>query len=491
MAQSGRRRKPSRSAARSDNGNGGVRVPLSNAIGFPGLTAQTTGATVVRLNREATRRGVAPFAASGLKIASSHDFKERTAPPGLDGADMIVFERFGIAIVEADPARVTAALTRGIGERAVLGHRPERIYRALGMEMTEASASQAGIGTFAPPTNGDLVSRDYLVGYLGGVSDLIGHLMGNGLPGAGAALRLPGRVAPVGWNESAATWGLQATNVLASPFSGDGIKVAILDTGIDFDHPDFIGREIVSKSFIADQEVQDGHGHGTHCAGTACGILRPSSGQPRYGIAHAAKLHVGKVLSNTGSGSDRSVMGGLEWALDNGCAVISMSLGSAADVNEPFIEDYELIGQDALGSGSLIIAAAGNESARPGHVAPVGSPANCPSIFAVAALDRDLRVARFSCGKRSDAIGGEIDIAAPGVDVFSSVPQPRLYARMAGTSMATPHVAGIAALYAELNAGFRGMALWGALNHGRRFLDGDAADIGAGLAQAPAPAAGS
>ena len=165
-----------------------------------------------------------------------------------------------------------------------------------------------------------------------------------------------------------------------------------------------------------------------------------------------------------------------------------MSLGSAADVNEPFIEDYELIGQDALNSGSLIIAAAGNESDRPGHVAPVGSPANCPSIFAVAALDRDLKVARFSCGKRSDAIGGEIDIAAPGVDVFSSVPRPRLYARMAGTSMATPHVAGIAALYAESNPGFRGMALWGALNHGRRFIEGDASDIGAGLAQAPASA---
>ena len=97
----------------------------------------------------------------------------------------------------------------------------------------------------------------------------------------------------------------------------EGIKVAVLDTGIDFDHPDFIGREIASKSFIADQEVQDGHGHGTHCAGTSCGILRPSSGQPRYGIAHGAQLHVGKVLSNSGSGSDRSVMGGLEWALDS------------------------------------------------------------------------------------------------------------------------------------------------------------------------------
>ena len=463
-------------------------MPLSGPIGRS-FAAQTTGATVVRLNRDATRRGLAPFAATGLKIASSHDFKDRAAPPGLDGADMIVFERFGIAIVEADPARVTAALTRGIGERAVLGHRPERVYRALGMEMTIPRA-RAAVGAFAPPASGDPVSRDYLVGYLGGVSDLIGHLMGNGHAGAGAALRLPGRVAPVGWNEAAATWGLQATNVLASPFSGEGIKVAILDTGIDLDHPDFIGREIVSKSFIAGEEVQDGHGHGTHCAGTACGILRPSSGQPRYGIAHAAKLHVGKVLSNSGSGSDRSVMGGLEWALDNECSVISMSLGSAADVNEPFIEDYELIGQDALNSGSLIIAAAGNESDRPGHVAPVGSPANCPSIFSVAALDRDLNVAWFSCGKRSDAIGGEIDIAAPGVDVFSSVPGPRLYARMAGTSMATPHVAGIAALYAESNPGFRGMALWGALNHGRRFLDGDAADIGAGLSQAPAPAGG-
>ena len=236
------------------------------------FTAQTTGATVVRLNRDAARRGLAPFTASGLKIASSHDFKDRAAPPGLDGADMIVFERFGIAIVEADPARVTAALTRGIGERAVLGHRPERIYRALGMEMTRPPQARHGVGALAPPTDGDLVSRDYLVGYLGGVSDLIGHLMGNGHAGARRRAAAAGPDRADRLERGGGHMGPAGDQCPASPFSGQGIKVAILDTGIDFDHPDFIGREIVSKSFIADQEVQDGHGHGTHCAGTSCGI---------------------------------------------------------------------------------------------------------------------------------------------------------------------------------------------------------------------------
>jgi subtilisin family serine protease len=444
----------------------------------------TTGATVVRLNRAADRKASGAFAAAGLKIASSSDFRDAAVGPNLDGADMIVFERFGIAIIDTDPDRLAAAMTHGIGERSVLGHRPERIYRALGMEMPEdselASPAPAGLLSAGPP----MIGRDYLLGYLSGVAGLVSHLLGGAAPtGFGGVGRLAG--ARVSWDETTATWGLQATNVLASRYTGQGIKLAILDTGIDFDHPDFIGRNIVSKSFVPGQEVQDGAGHGTHCAGTACGVYRPAGGQPCYGIAYEANLYVGKVLSNAGSGSDRTVIGGLEWALNNGCEVISMSLGADVEVDQPYLEDYELIGQDALRSGSLNVAAAGNASERPGLVAPVGSPANCPSLFAVAAVDEDLVVAPFSSGKRTELEGGEIDLAAPGVNVFSSFPQPREYARLRGTSMATPHVAGVAALYAEANPAYRGLALWGALIQGRRFINGDVADIGAGLAQAP------
>ena len=287
------------------------------------------------------------------------------------------------------------------------------------------------------------------------------------------------------WNETRFTWGLQATISSASRYTGRAIKVAILDTGIDLHHADFVGRIIASKSFVPGQPVQDGNGHGTHCAGIACGPVRPA-GVPRYGVACDAQLYVGKVLSDSGSGSDRTVIGGLEWALDHGCEVISMSLGSETMPDEPFIEDYDLIGKDALRSGSLIVAAAGNESKRPGHVAPVGSPANCPSFFAVAAIDRDMQVAPFSCGKRTNLDGGDVDIAGPGVDIFSAYPMPRGYARLLGTSMAAAHVAGVAALYAESDASYRGIALWGSLVQGRRFIGGSVADVGAGLVQGPA-----
>jgi subtilisin family serine protease len=454
-------------------------MPPAGTVGLS--HGRTTGATVVRLNRAADRKARGAFEESGLRIVSSLDFRETVAAPSLDGADMIVFERFGIAVIDTEPDRLAAAMARGIGDRSVLAHRPERIYRALGMEMPEG-AGRAGRALVGSPAAGQPAGRDYLLGYLSGVAGLVSHLTGEA---SAALVGLPASLMPASWDETTATWGLQAISALASRYTGRGIKLAVLDTGIDFDHPDFIARAIVSRSFVSGEEVQDGAGHGTHCAGTACGVQRPAGGQPRYGVAPDAELYVGKVLSNAGSGSDRTVIGGLEWALDNGCVVISMSLGADVEVDEPYLEDYELIGQDALRSGSVIVAAAGNASDRPRLVAPVGSPANCPSFFAVAAIGEDYVVAPFSSGKRTELEGGAVDIAAPGVNVLSSFPRPRDYARLRGTSMATPHVAGIAALYAEANPAHRGMALWGALIQGRRFIDGLVADVGAGLVQAP------
>lgn len=282
----------------------------------------------------------------------------------------------------------------------------------------------------------------------------------------------PTATALAGQTLPASTWGLGVTDVLASAFDGTGIKVAVLDTGFDPNHPDFAGRQLMTSSFVPNQPVQDLHGHGTHCIGTACGPRNPA-GMPRYGIAHGAHIFAGKVLSNSGVGSTGGILAGINWAIANGCQVISMSLGSQAGVQAY----YEQAAQRALAAGSLIIAAAGNDSQRPGRIAPTGAPANSPSAFAVAALDPQLGVAFFSCG-------GKIEIAAPGVDVLSAAPLPRRYATMSGTSMATPHVAGIAALWAQSNPALRGAALAAHLKAKAQGLQFPATDIGSGLVRA-------
>ena len=266
-----------------------------------------------------------------------------------------------------------------------------------------------------------------------------------------------------------ATWGLVKCKVPPSLRSGVGIRVAVLDTGMDLGHPDFAGRIIVSKSFVG-QPVQDLHSHGTHCIGTACGPKSPPGLTPRYGTAYHSHIFVGKVLSNSGSGGTASVLAGMNWAIARGCEVISMSLGS----NSPPQAAYTAAGRAALARGCLIVAAAGNA----GPTGSTGAPANSPTIMAVASLDNTLSPSIFSSW-------GKIDISAPGRDIFSSVPMPVRYGIKSGTSMATPHVAGCAALWAHTSPSLRGQALWNKLQATARPLPFPRSRVGAGLVQAP------
>lgn len=425
--------------------------------------------TVVRFTPQATRSGIKQLEGSGFRVASSKDFRSAASIPNdLDGADVQYFERFGIAIVRSDSERLRPMVEKAMQQKVVSGVRPERTYRALGALGTSrtdiAQGSLGGVGTLDP---------HYLRGYRDGTNELIDRLLGKeGTESLRAAAR---------FDETTSTWGLEATKVLSSSLTGAGIKVAVLDTGFDHTHQDFTGRAVTKKLFASHSTEDDVHGHGTHCIGTACGPLRPTTG-PRYGIAYEAEIYAGKVLGDDGFGTDRSIIAGMEWALDQGCHVISMSLGAATRLGDQPSEDYEQIGQVCLDAGTLVVAAAGNESARPQRIAPVGAPANATTFMAVGAVDNAHQPAAFSCGGMNP--GQEVDIAAPGVAILSSLPG-NSYDRWDGTSMATPHVAGVAALIAQSNDSFRGWALWARLLQISSRLRLPARDVGKGFLQAP------
>ena len=283
------------------------------------------------------------------------------------------------------------------------------------------------------------------------------------------------------------TWGLGAVGIAHGyAYTGRGATVAVLDTGIDLQHPDLQGRVqegTTARSFVPGQGVQDGNRHGTHCCGTVAGPLI-SVGGVRYGIAPDVSLLVGKVLSDAGSGWDNQIIDGIQWAASEGANVISMSLGSVRQDNGPYSRLYERVAERLLeGSpGTLLVAAAGNGSRRPLFTMPVENPAACPSILAVAAVDESMAIAAFSC-RQMDGIGA-VEVSGPGVSVYSSVPGGR-FEYLSGTSMATPHVAGVAALYIEANPKIAASELWDRLVADARPL-GDHADFGSGMVRAPA-----
>ncbi len=283
------------------------------------------------------------------------------------------------------------------------------------------------------------------------------------------------------------TWGVHAMGVdqLGAP-TGRGVKVAVLDTGIDLNHRD-MGHRVVegvtAVSMVSGVSVQDVFGHGTHCAGTIGGPLRSVSGT-RYGVAPDADLLVGKVFNNQPrpGATDDDILEGIQWADEQGARIISMSLGSARRAGQPFAAAYEELAvqlRNRATDSILLVAAAGNDSNRPVLTAPVGNPAACPSIMAVAAVDRNLNIARFSCGQVDEI--GEVNISAPGVGVFSSTTGDT-FAIFDGTSMATPHIAGLAALILQANPTFSAKQVFDQIMSRARPL-GNTRDFGAGFAR--------
>ena len=438
------------------------------------LAPVLTGRHLVAFPVGETRGGIESLTNSiGVRaadIASTADYAdggEALAEAAAGGS--MVFEQLGIAVVATDPEQASILSDVGTFGSNIVASEPEHVEFALnGGFGGDPNLERPGVSAEQIRTALDAVT--------GFANSLLGRTERRPAPAAEFSSVLDTQLAQL-------TWGLAATKVGVSRFSGQGVRVAVLDTGMDLNHPDFQGRPIQSQSFIPGEAVQDGNGHGTHCIGTACGPRVPGV-LPRYGCAFEAEIFAGKVLNNAGRGGDAGILAGIDWALRNGCRIISMSLGSPANPGTPPSPIYEQAGQRALNAGTLIIAAAGNESSRPAFIAPVGRPANCPSIFAVGAVDSALQVAAFSNGGINPS-GGEVNIAGPGVGVYSSFPMLRRYAVLNGTSMAAPHVAGIAALWLQTNPGMSALQLAGQILSNARQIGLPARDGGRGLVQAP------
>lgn len=229
-----------------------------------------------------------------------------------------------------------------------------------------------------------------------------------------------------------------APQAWAAGFDGKGAKVAVLDTGIDADHPDVKDRVVGARSFVPGEEVDDKNGHGTHVASTIAGSGAASEGASK-GVAPAADLLVGKVLSDEGSGADSGIIEAMEWAKAEGADVVSMSLGSPVpdDGTDPMSQAVNSLSADG---GPLFVIAAGNAYGA----GTIGSPGSAEQALTIAAVDkRDGRAAFSSMGPLVRSHGLKPDLSAPGVDINAAASQSvpgieGMYQSMSGTSMATP-----------------------------------------------------
>jgi subtilisin family serine protease len=240
-------------------------------------------------------------------------------------------------------------------------------------------------------------------------------------------------------------------------FTGKGIKIAVLDTGIDSNHEMLQGKIVLEEDFSGTGNPSDVFGHGTHVAGIIAGTT--SNGGTYNGIAPDALLLNGKVLNDFGVGSSSTVIAGINWAVnpdgnlltDDGADIINLSLGANfSDVNSPI----NLAIRDAVEQGVVVVAAAGNcgescPSMACGSFRGVGVPGDSFDAITVGATDKQNNWACFSAGGFIEGVGIKPDVVAPGVNINSSIPEG--YGMKSGTSMSTPIVSGAIALMLEAN----------------------------------------
>ncbi|MEU6771087.1 S8 family peptidase [Streptomyces sp. NPDC046759] len=287
----------------------------------------------------------------------------------------------------------------------------------------------------------------------------IAHVWLDGVRKAALDKSVPQIGAPVAWKAG---------------YTGKGVKVAVLDTGVDTSHPDLKDQVVASKNFSAAADATDHFGHGTHVASIVAGTGAKSGGKYK-GVAPDARILNGKVLDDTGSGDDSGILAGMEWAASQGASVVNLSLGG---YDSPGIDPLEAeVDKLSATKGILFAIAAGNDGPQ-----SIGSPGSADAALTVGAVDKKDKLADFSStGPRVGDYAIKPDVTAPGVDITAAAAKgsvidkevgekPEGYLTISGTSMATPHVAGAAAIlkqehpdwgYAELKGALTGSAKGG------------------------------
>ncbi|MEU9094826.1 S8 family serine peptidase [Streptomyces sp. NPDC048428] len=270
----------------------------------------------------------------------------------------------------------------------------------------------------------------------------------------------------------------------AAGYDGKGVKVAVLDTGVDATHPDLSDRIDETRNFSDAADTVDRFGHGTHVASTIAGSGAAAGGKYK-GVAPGTRLLIGKVLGDNGSGTESGVMAGMEWAAHSGAKVVSMSLGSNTftDGTDPMSQALNALTEE---TGVLFVVAAGNVGPNP---STVGTPGAADAALTVAAVDKQDRIASFSSrGPRFGDNALKPDIAAPGVDIVAAraagtsmgTPVDTYYTSANGTSMATPHVSGAAAIIAQEHPDWKAADIKGALMSSAKVLPAGAFAEGSG-----------
>ncbi|WP_329298351.1 S8 family serine peptidase [Streptomyces sp. NBC_00659] len=365
-------------------------------------------------------------------------------------ADLLDWELFNVAKLAAWVVKgttgqvpVIATYTGQAGARtaAVAGTTTKRVLKSINGRSLTIKGNGQWWRTVREKSTGGSASAARAAGPLAGVE----KVWLNELTTIQLDTSVPQIGAPAAWSRG---------------YDGSNVKVAVLDSGIDATHPDLTGRIAEAVDFTnSPKGVVDEHGHGTHVASTIAGTGQASDGL-RRGVAPGAKLLIGRVCGPDGSCAGDAVIAGMEWAAKSGADVVNMSLGGPASNGTDALS--QSVNQLSRAYGTLFVIAAGNNGPS---AQTVGSPGAADEALTVAAVDKSDQMASFSSrGPRLGDGAAKPDIAAPGVAITAArakgtsmgKPVDDYYTTASGTSMATPHMAGAAAIIAQQHPDFTG-----------------------------------